>query len=806
MNDSPVDHLLARLSGVKASGENWTARCPAHDDQENSLSIGAGDDGRALLKCFAGCSVDQIVSTLKLEMHDLFPAQSSGRARAITTNDLARDKQLPPEFLSSLGLEDRTDGVVIPYRLADGSLAPRQRLRTALTAKDGSIWLFGKGKPVSYGLDRLGQARAAGHLVLVEGESDCWTLWFHGLPALGIPGADMTSKLEVAQLTGIKRLYAVQEPDRGGQTFIRGLAKRLRDRGWGGETLVVNCGEAKDPNGLHKADPAAFKVAFQLFLDSATPLAKPEESPDPPENDQASEVEALLRESGFSRLGFNPSPALVGSVLREVAQLLGDADPLRRAVVRETLVQKLGALGIRSPARLVDAALGTVVAQGEDNLQGRTLILTEPTPSAQPVDGGELVQEIVHVLERHVVLAHGAAIAVAFWVLHAYALAATYISPFLTIVSPDKRCGKTTLLDVISAMVPRKLPASNISPAALYRVVEQHEPTLLVDEADTFLVRNEDLRGILNAGHTRSTAIVIRTVGDDHEPRQFSTWCPKLLAMIGRPSATIEDRSIVVPMRRRARAEKIQRLRRDRIDQEFEPLRARAARWVADHLELLRGAEPAVPEDLSDRAQDNWRPLLAIADAIGGEWPERAREAARLLSGAAAEGDQSAAVQLLADIKATFEEEEAEQLSSELIVAALVKLEDRPWPEWNKGKPLSKAAMARLLRPFSIKPRTIRSGMETPKGYRLQDFDDAFARYLPPSVPQQPQHPIGINNLDEDSNRNISGDVADARPNPTHREQTDVAGVAVADPVLRQPGLFERNTEGSAEGTEVFDL
>jgi putative DNA primase/helicase len=138
---------------------------------------------------------------------------------------------LPWKFLFNLGvMEHSSGGLCIPYHLADGSLAPRSRIRTALIAREGSRWSKGKGQLVPYGLERLSDARKACYLVLVEGESDCWTLWYQGFPALGLPGAEMAGVLEESALAGIDRLYIVQEPDAAGATFVKGLAKRLK--GW----------------------------------------------------------------------------------------------------------------------------------------------------------------------------------------------------------------------------------------------------------------------------------------------------------------------------------------------------------------------------------------------------------------------------------------------------------------------------------------------------------------------------------------------------------------------------------------------
>src|SRR5258708_6365715 len=229
-----LDNVLAHLKGVRTSLHGWKACCPAHADREPSLSIGLGEQGQVLLKCFAGCPIERITEAMGLTLTDLFPDGTSERASSngahhapLTLLDLALEKQLPWQFLFNLGVMERpSGGLQIPYHLADGSPAPRSRFRTALTARQGSRWSKGKGKIVPYGLERLDDARKAGYLVLVEGESDCWTLWYQGFPALGIPGAEMAGVMEQSALTGIDRLYIVQEPDAAGSTFVKDLPKR----------------------------------------------------------------------------------------------------------------------------------------------------------------------------------------------------------------------------------------------------------------------------------------------------------------------------------------------------------------------------------------------------------------------------------------------------------------------------------------------------------------------------------------------------------------------------------------------------
>src|SRR5262249_49249473 len=209
------------------------------------------------------------------------------------------------------------------------------------------------------------------------------------------------------------------------------------------------------------------------------------------------------------------------------------------------------------------------------------------------------------------------------WVLHAWTMDAGDISPFMVLVSPTKRCGKTSVLILLFFLTPKSELASNITAAALFRYIEAVRPTLLIDEADTFVKNNEELRGILDSGHTRGAAQIIRNVevNGEHKPRRFSTWAPKAIATIRKLADTLEDRSIVVQLQRKPPGAKVKRLRR-RDTEEFKSLRSQAARWAADNFDKLVDPDPAVPEVWNDRSADNWRPLLPIADLAGGTWPE----------------------------------------------------------------------------------------------------------------------------------------------------------------------------------------
>ena len=268
------------------AGQEYSYHCPdpKHLDRHPSLQINHGKNVWMCGPCDASGNAWQLAAFIGhldpndksavaswLKGHGLLKGQN-GSGPAITVDDLARDKRLPADFLSELGLKNVAEGVLIPYGHRNGSPAPRDRVRTARVAREGSRWDVREGPIVPYGLERLSEAQNDGFLVMVEGESDCWTLWHHGFPALGIPGAMMTKVLRSEHVAGIRAVYIFQEPERAGEKFVAGVSKRLMEVGWQGRVLVVTLDRFKDPNDLHKASPAEFKQKFQAALDAARPL------------------------------------------------------------------------------------------------------------------------------------------------------------------------------------------------------------------------------------------------------------------------------------------------------------------------------------------------------------------------------------------------------------------------------------------------------------------------------------------------------------------------------------------------------
>ena len=337
-----------------------------------------------------------------------------------------------------------------------------------------------------------------------------------------------------------------------------------------------------------------------------------------------------------------------------------------------------------------------------------------------------------HILQEYVDLRPHEYVAVALWVLHTHIYDRFLVSPRLTFVSPVRGCGKTTLLAVIERLLWRGHRTDNISPAAIYRLVDQEHCTLLVDEADNLgLTSNGPLRAVLNSGH-RKGGWTMRVVKD--RPRKFSTFAPMAIAAIGNLPLPIIHRSIVIPMQRSDGMRKLRRL--DEGDPALSAICQQVRLWVAGNPAI--NLNPEMPPQLRNRLADNWRPLIGIADAFGPYWGAAAREAAVALT--RGHNEEDFAVTLLRDIRDTFDAKRVDRLFSATIVAALNAMEDAPWSEWRglhddqRPRPLSQAELAGLLAPFRIRPRTIwplrrNRGSKSAKGYLRSQFEAAWRSY-----------------------------------------------------------------------------
>jgi Protein of unknown function (DUF3631) len=438
-----------------------------------------------------------------------------------------------------------------------------------------------------------------------------------------------------------------------------------------------------------------------------------------------------------------------GGTIDDAAELekLARMTPLDYERARKDAGKRLGISRLSLLDGLVKAKRTELGLEGGDGLQGHAIEFPDPEPWPELVDGAALLDGLAKDIRKHVVMSDAARDACVLWVVHSYLLDRLMITPRLGIHSPVKGCGKTTLLDVIGQLVFRPLPAANCSASSIFRVVEGFRPCLLIDEADSFLRDNEELRGVLNSGHRRGGA-VLRNVGDDHEPRAFSTYSAVAIALIGQLPGTLADRSVTIDLTRRKPDEAIEPFRFDRVEHLAE-LARKLMRWTADNAEAIAATEPQMPAGLYNRTADNWRPLLAIATAAGGDWLARGHKAA--LASANADVDEMSRLELLlGDVRDVFDglisdvdgiSSAQERISSAHLIEKLCAIVPRPWGEYGKRKkPLTQNQLARLLKPLAIVPQKARIGTETPNGYYRHQFVEAWERFLSPTGEFKPEH------------------------------------------------------------------
>lgn len=323
------------------------------------------------------------------------------------------------------------------------------------------------------------------------------------------------------------------------------------------------------------------------------------------------------------------------------------------------------------------------------------------------------------------------------WIAHAHLMDAWESTPRIAFLSPEPGSGKTRALEVTERAVPRSVEAVNVTPAYLFRKVGDPAgaPTILFDEIDTvFGPRarrdNEEVRGLLNAGHRRG-AVAGRCVvkGKTIETEEIPAYCAVALAGIGDLPDTILTRSIIIRMRRLSPDEQVEPFRTRVHGPEGEAIHDRLAAWAETIVKELANAWPEMPAGIKDRDADIWEPLIALADAAGGDWPERARVAAVALVALSKGSTPSLGIRLLNDLRTIFGNNEV--MSTEAILAALCVLEESPWGDI-KGKPLDSRGLASRLRRYDVTSKVVRIGGTTPRGYARTDLMDAWKRYLSP--------------------------------------------------------------------------
>jgi hypothetical protein len=432
------------------------------------------------------------------------------------------------------------------------------------------------------------------------------------------------------------------------------------------------------------------------------------------------------------------------------------------------------------------------------------MIETKPKP---PADGAQLLADVRAALAHYVILPDPeSATAVVLWIAATHAVPAWAHAARLVVRAPEKRCGKSRLLDLVEAMSHRPLMTVNASPSAVYRSIglsENDPPTLLLDEADTVFGpkagEHEDLRGLLNAGHQRNRP-AIRFDAATRTVEKIETFAMAALAGIGAMPDTIEDRAVVIRMRRRAPGESVAPYRSRRDGPALDRLKVRVHEWIRTHLDDLGTAVPVLP--IEDRAADTWEPLVAVADLAGGEWPDLARHAAVVLTESRdANAESSTQTRLLADCRAIFLTADADALPTALLLDRLKADPEAPWATYGHNG-LTPMRLGKFLAEFDISSRNLRLPTGQAKGYMRGDFADAWARYCPEVAPPKPSQPSQPSRDDVSAGQDLfsGGTARENKPSqsrPTHGQ----AVPAVPQPSHLKTPPDQREPESGTAGT-----
>jgi 5S rRNA maturation endonuclease (ribonuclease M5) len=610
------------------------------------------------------------------------------------------------------------------YSAADGELvfqvvryAPKTFRQRRPNGNGGWDWKLGDAPPLPYRLPELSCAGANDIVIIVEGEKDADNLAKLGLTATCNPGGAGKWPDGFARYFDRRRVVILPDNDQAGRDHARDVAQKLAGKAAGIRVLELPDLSEKGDVSDWLADGHGVDELRALLVaapDAATWLAARDAADRKPD-----QIDRLIEEART-----DPGAPFEDEAIDFLATLKA-----RDSAAYERARARLKAANVRI------TALDQEVERRKPTAKTVGAGAGEIEPWPDPADGGALMGELVAAIRRYAVLqSNTQAIAVALWAIHTHTIGTAEVAPRLLINSPVPECGKTVLVGTIARLVPRPEISSNISPAALFRTIEQVQPTILVDEADTFLPENDELRGLLNSGHTRTSAYTrrIEKVGEALVSTKFSTWAAICIAGIGKLHPSITSRSIVITMQRKLASQKVERLL-SRGGKDLDALGRKTARWVEDHraeLATLADALPDLPEVLGNRAADNWIELVALADLIGGDWPALARRAAVEISGGREVDDESIGVQLLGDIKEVFEASKVEAIWTEDLLRHLHAMEERPWSEYGRQrKPITTRQLADLLRPFAIQSGSVRIGEITKKGYKLGSLAQTWLRY-----------------------------------------------------------------------------
>ena len=726
--------------------------CPVHGGHDN-LSVDVGDNGGLLVHCFSGCDQKDVMDAIRERGLPLPEKDQRGLSPGIRAARKARDDReatkkktqlarlatlydpltRPTPYLARKGFDGETLA-----RLADASAARRDgnRLIVPLVNEVGELVTIqtihpdgkkillkdctkkGSFHPIGIRPEEIANLRLPNYLgeenpafratlCLAEGWATAAAIWLStGRPTvMCVDAGNMPEAARIMRrLAPDADIILCADEDRAGI----GAATRA--------ALAVGGKVARPRSGVEAAakrkgydfwglwSEAGPEAVFRAIEAAAEPEVAP--TPPPAQDESSAFERELERLAGLSALEYERQ--------------------------RQDAAKRFGVQATRLD-RLVKERKGKEPEAG----QAAALPFEETEPWPEPVDGAELLDEIEAAIGRFIICDPPVLTAAALWAAFTWFTDVVNVAPIALITAPEKACGKTQLLEVFARLARRSMQTSNISPAALFRAIEMWRPSLMMDEADTFMRdkkgENQELRGVINSGHTRASAYVIRTVGEEHVPAKFSTWGAKAIAGIKADGLadTITDRAVVFRLRKKLKTERVERLRGAEARELFPLLRRKLARFAQDAAEVVERADAPELEALSDRQMDNWSPLLAVALAAGGTWLERAQGAALALSGVE---DEPGGIgpELLANVRDVFRDHgDPDRIATADLIEALCANEEWRWATYNHGREVAPRQVASLLKGYGIKTNNkIRIGDRVARGYMKADFEDAFMRYV----------------------------------------------------------------------------
>lgn len=560
------------------------------------------------------------------------------------------------------------------------------------------------GKPI-YNLDQLAK-RPGDTVYFVEGEACADALMGIGMLATTSGAATSDEKADYTPLAG-RTVICWPDNDQTGRDHMQRVGVKLGALGCEVATIDIDAlgleakGDCADWLEQFATDNGRTAIAGDV---AALMQGTPESQPDDLSCVNEDEPEKLTR-----------------AALDALAVLA----PIEYEKVR---VERAKAFKVRQS--FLDSEVRKIQNAGKKD----RLPFPEVFPHDDPVSPSDLLDDVKATIKRFIVLDDEQATAAALWTAITWFVNELKVMPLCIINAPEKACGKTQLLTVIGRMCYRPIPAANASPSALFRAVEAWKPTILIDEADTFFKDNDELAGLVNCGYSPD-GYVLRSeaVGDSFEPKAFSVYSPKAIAGISLEKhlkdATM-SRGVIIGLRRKLAGETVERLRYAEAGL-FEDMSSRLARFAEDYAEQVRDSRPHMPDALSDREQDNFYPLLAVASTAGGRWLDAATTAALRLCNNI-EPIVSLGTELLADIQTVFEQKRVNRISTADLLSALNEDDEAAWLTYNRGKPLAPRQLSRMLKQYGIESVQYRpSPYSNPvRGFTESQFSETFTRYL----------------------------------------------------------------------------